>query len=328
MRGLPVKRILLFCALFFFSFFLIGAGKKDIKASKYNNDSSQRIIRYSFTLQNTTNQPLPEIKFWVYAPVKENSVQTVIGIKASQPYELIADDKGNQVMYFTFTDIPPYANRIAAIEATLLLSKKLHPAKGGIQDFLMKFQWLGKFYTFPYHKKVKNSRLKDSKIYLKPEKYIESDNPEITRVSKILKAAASLKTAKNIFTWITENIKGAGYIEESRGALYALKNKKADCTEYAYLFAALCRANNIPSRVIGGYICADNKAIRPEEYHNWAEFYYKGKWRLVDPQKKVFMDKEPDYIAMEIISESNNNPMNRSYRFRFEGEGVKVRMNG
>ncbi len=32
-------------------------------------------------------------------------------------------------------------------------NKKLHPAKGGIKDFLMKFQWLGKFYTFPYHKK-------------------------------------------------------------------------------------------------------------------------------------------------------------------------------
>ncbi len=35
----------------------------------------------------------------------------------------------------------------------LIKDKKLHPAKGGIQDFLMKFQWLGKFYTFPYHKK-------------------------------------------------------------------------------------------------------------------------------------------------------------------------------
>ncbi|GEM_PF-491883 len=31
--------------------------------------------------------------------------------------------------------------------------KKLHPAKGGIQAFLMKFQWLEKFDTFPYHKK-------------------------------------------------------------------------------------------------------------------------------------------------------------------------------
>lgn len=297
MRGLPVKKGLLFCALFVFSFFLIAAGKKDIKVSKYNKDCAQRIIRYSFTLQNTINQPSPGIKFWVYAPVKENSIQKVIGIKASQPYELIADDKGNQILYFSFTGIPPYADRITAIEATLLLSKK-----------------------------VKTSKLKDYKIYLKPEKYIESDNPEIARISKILKAQVPIKTARNIFIWITENIKYAGYIEDSRGALYALKNKKADCTEYAYLFAAFCRANNIPARIIGGYICADNKVIRPQEYHNWAEFYYKGKWRLVDPQKKVFMDKEPDYIAMEIISESNNNPMHKSHRFRFEGKGIKVSM--
>ena len=31
--------------------------------------------------------------------------------------------------------------------------KKLHPAKGGIKNFLMKFQWLGKYKTFPYHRK-------------------------------------------------------------------------------------------------------------------------------------------------------------------------------
>ncbi len=36
-------------------------------------------------------------------------------------------------------------------------NKKLHPAFSGIQDFLMKFQWLGKFYTFPYHEKQRNS---------------------------------------------------------------------------------------------------------------------------------------------------------------------------
>ncbi len=288
MPKLPVRKIIFFCIfLSFYSF-----------ANSEDKSAVLRIIRYGFTLRNTSAQVLHEAKFWVFAPVKENSTQKVIKINVSHPYELLADNKGNQILYFTFADVSPYMDKIITIEAKLLLSKR-----------------------------IRNSKLRDSKIYLKPEKFIESDNPEITLVSKALKGPNPVKTAENIFKWITENIKDAGYMEQDRGALYALKNKKADCTEYAYLFAALCRANNIPARVIGGYICVNNKVLKPEEYHNWAEFYYIGKWLIADPQKKVFMNKQSDYVTMEIISETNNNPMNQYHRFRSEGEGLKVKMN-
>lgn len=283
-----IKLLLFFCI--FVSFYAF--------ANSEDKGAVLRTIRYSFTLSNTTGQAVPKAQVWLYGPVKENSTQKVIEIKASYPYELIVDDKGNQVLYFSLADISPYMDKIITIEAKLLLSKK-----------------------------NKNDKLKDSKIYLKPEKYIESDNPEIALISKVLKVANPIKTSENIFKWITKNIKDAGYTLKDRGALYAFKNKAGDCTEQAYLFAALCRANNIPARVIGGYVCANNKALRPEEYHNWAEFYNNGKWLIADPQKKVFMGKQSDYIAMEIISESNNNPMQKSHRFRLEGEGLKVRMN-
>ncbi len=274
-----IKKIIFFCIfLSFYSF-----------AYSENKDTVLRVIRYDFSLRNTTGQAIPKAKFWAYAPVKENSTQKVIELKTSYPYELSVDDKGNQVLYFTFADIPPYTDKIITIEAKLLLSKK-----------------------------IKKNKTSDSKIYLKPEKYIESDNPEIMLVSKGLKGRTVVKSAENIFKWVTENIKDAGYMEEPRGAFFAFKNKAGDCTEQAYLFVALCRANNIPARVIGGYVCANNKVLKPEEYHNWAEFYYVGKWRLVDPQKKVFMDKQPDYIAMEITSESNNNLMKQYHRFRSE----------
>jgi len=236
-----VKRILLSSLLFLFCFILIGAGKKE-------DDLIQRTIRYGFTLQNTTNHVLRETKFYTYGPVKENSIQKVIEIKASLPYELNVDNKGNQVLCFIVSDLPPYATKVIEIEAKLSLLNT------------------------PKHAKVKNL-----KEYIKSEKYIESGDPEISQLAKELKNSIVLKTAESIFKWVLGNIKDIGYIEQDRGAFYAFKNKTGDCTEQAYLFVALCRANSIPARVIGGYVSNKDKILKPEAYHNWAEFYDNGK---------------------------------------------------
>lgn len=68
----------------------------------------------------------------------------------------------------------------------------------------------------------------------------------------------------------------------------ALKNKSGICFDYAALLAALCRIQNIPSKVIVGYT--------DEGYHAWVEIYLKEKgwinpnvefssedWSLMDP---------------------------------------------
>lgn len=106
-----------------------------------------------------------------------------------------------------------------------------------------------------------------------------------------------------------------------------MRNKQGDCTEFMYLFAALCRGNGIPSRGMGGYICRENTILRPNDYHDWAEFYEDGAWNIADPQKNVFMQNQFHYIAMRIVGESSINPMEEFRRFRFEGDGLIVKMN-
>ncbi|MEK8020427.1 MAG: transglutaminase-like domain-containing protein, partial [Candidatus Parabeggiatoa sp.] len=142
---------------------------------------------------------------------------------------------------------------------------------------------------------------------------------------KRLKKKADLSTSRQIFNWVAGHIQYAGYIRENRGALYALTEKRGDCTEYMYLFTALARVNEIPARGIGGYISSEDGLLKSDEYHNWAEFYLEGKWTLADPQNKVFMDKQSNYIAMRIISEQSN--LGQSHRFWYLGEGLSVRMN-
>ncbi len=161
--------------------------------------------------------------------------------------------------------------------------------------------------------------------YTKAEKFIESDYPAIRRSAMKFVSDTPLKTAEAIYRWVAENVVYSGYSSRPRGAIYAFKKKKGDCTEYMYLFAAMCRAAGIPARCAVGYVCKTDGFLQPAGYHNWAEFYNDGAWRIADPHRRVFNKKFTEYVFMRII-ESNVNSQDFE-RYKFDGEGLKVRMN-
>jgi len=255
-----------------------------------------RTVRYRFTLTNTGNRLLENAEFWTYAPVKQTATQQVMRINASPAHEILTDSLGNQVLHFTLINIPPYASKLVTITAELMLAQNINPIPENHQ------QW-----------------------FLAEEPFVEISHPEIQRLAKRLKTTDDLRTSRQIFNWVARHIQYAGYIRDNRGALYALQQQRGDCTEYMYLFTALARVNGIAARGIGGYVYADDAILKPDDYHNWAEFYWADKWQLADPQNKVFMDKQMNYIAMRIISEHSK--IARSHRFWYSGEGLSVRMN-
>jgi transglutaminase/protease-like cytokinesis protein 3 len=117
----------------------------------------------------------------------------------------------------------------------------------------------------------------------------------------------------------------AGYVADDRGALQALIERKGDCTEYAYLAAALARACGIPARMVGGYVTDRNSAPRPEDYHNWAEVHIGGAWRLLDAQKQHWMAPTAQYVAFRFYRAESINPLGSAHRFRVEGD-LEVRL--
>jgi hypothetical protein len=289
------------CFAVCFGFIWFIKARLDTKGDPKGNPDNYSIpkkIQFSFTLQNTSAHLIKNAEFWTYAPVKQTATQRCARVKSSHPYQLITDDMGNQILHFTFNDLPPYATKIISIKADLLLS---NDANSLSEDHMP--------------------------VYLRPEKYIELDDADIFRLAQKLKASGGLKTAQNIFQWVAQNVQYAGYLSNDRGARYALTHKKGDCTEFMYLFVALCRANKIASRGIGGYISKESGILKPAGYHNWAEFYHNGTWKIADPQNKVFTANYDDYIAMRIISGSSDNSMPQFNRFGFKGEGLKVKMN-
>lgn len=289
-----------------YCFFLVVmciVGRPGTSVSAISSSSSDSVvfpktIQYSYSLTNKTNKVLPHAEMWCYAPVSTTSFQYFLSLETSHSYEMIEDDFGNQILHFTFSDMPPFSTKIIQIKSNL------------------------KFLSKPKPVEVENTQ-----IFLQPEQFIQSDHSEIMQLAKKFKGKDQLQTVSNIFNWVANEINYIGYVKNARGALYALQRKKGDCTEFAYLFVALCRANDIPARAIGGYLCPGNCILRPEGYHNWAEFYHDGTWRIADPQKKVFLENESHYIAMKVMGKLPGNPLEDFQRFKVIGEGLNVRMN-
>jgi hypothetical protein len=260
--------------------------------------SISRQIQYSFTLQNKSHQVIKQAELWTFAPAKQTASQRCLKLQSNYPYKLLTDDSGNQVLHFTFENLAPYGFRVVTIKTYLLVSATANPTPSA---------------PLPRD--------------LNPQKYIESDHPAISRVAHKLQKADASKTIEEVFRWVAGNVRYSGYAGRDRGALYALEHKKGDCTEYANLFVALCRANGIGARPIGGYVCPQSGVLRARDYHNWGEFYNNGTWNLADPQNRVLIRNAGDYIAMRIIHGSEDDPMGPYNRFRFKGEGLEVKMN-
>ncbi len=193
-----------------------------VTASTQDSDH-KLVIQYKFTLQNTRNTVLPEAEFWAYALVKKTSFQECVGLKVSSPHEVVVDESGNQVLHFKFLNLPPFATKVISIRAELQMSSIPGPLS-----------------------------LESNKLFLVPEDYIQSDSPEIIKLSGKLTKPTIPETVTNIFQCVESHLKYACYDPNDNGALWALKQRKGDCTEFMYLFVALCRANNIPARGVGG----------------------------------------------------------------------------
>lgn len=125
--------------------------------------------------------------------------------------------------------------------------------------------------------------------YTMPEELIESDSTLI--VAKALEIIAGetnpYKAAWLIYQFVRSYLAYEVQGEE-KGALWALKNRKGDCSEFSYLFTALCRAAGIPARIQAGF-AFHSQAEKVEYGHMWAEIYLENYgWFSVDPSWGYF----------------------------------------
>lgn len=255
----------------------------------------ERNIRYSYQLKNVSGEFLKEAEFWTYAPVKQTSSQQTLEIHSTAAYKLDSDEQGNQRLLYTVNNIPPYGTRTITINVKLAMSDNPN-----------------------------NLPSSDIRAFLTSEQYVEINSPVIKELSQKLASEKNKDTVESSYTWITQNLVDEGYVQNDRGALYAITNKKGDCTEYMYLLTALNRSNGIPSRGVSGFVVREDAVLQPHDYHNWALVLVDGLWQLVDPHKEVFMANSADYIAMRLLGGGNSNSSQKLFG---GGKGLEVVMN-
>lgn len=116
--------------------------------------------------------------------------------------------------------------------------------------------------------------------FLCAEPFLEKDAADISQAARLVQSNNIELTLKNTMDYVINRMEYAGYDPICRGALHAVKTGKGDCSEFADLFVAICRANNIPARVCMGYTVP--YTVTPK--HAWSEVYLPALgWVQFDP---------------------------------------------
>jgi hypothetical protein len=108
-------------------------------------------------------------------------------------------------------------------------------------------------------------------MYLQHERMIEKDDPVIRDIAEKLQGKTEVDIVKNIYKYVILNLSGDVSNPKGVGAVKTVKIKRGKCIDYSDLFVALCRAKNIPARVVAGYSPFSN--VDPK--HSWAEVYFR-----------------------------------------------------
>jgi len=263
---------------------------------KYNQS---RMLKFVYEVSNKSTQSIPSAKFKTYFPLEETATQKVQEFSNNKLSSMTQDKYGNRVAEFDLGLIPPNGKRI--FNYTLFVDKTDKPKKQTL---------------------VKG----DKDIFLASQQKIQSDNKLIIDLAETLRGKTQQESAKAIYGWVAKNITYEGYVARDKGAIKALESRKGDCTEYAYLVVALARALEIPARAMGGYVVNDKTIIKASDYHNWAELYIDGIWRVVDAQEKKFLQNEEDYVAVRLILDSEISLLGSSHRFSLAQANLDLRL--
>ena len=280
-----------------------------VTATTSNTTTTHRRLRFDIQLHNPGGTPLPPQPLWFCAPLSRTGTQALVSLDSSWPFERHDEWGGHTLLRWMTPALPPHGLRALTLDAVVGLSR---PPRA---EALEPGAWL------------------------QPERFMESGDPAIAALALTLRRDSPRATVVAVYDWVRSQLEYAGYVADDLGAAQALRERRGDCTEYAYLVVALCRALGLPARAVGGFVVSHDAAPRSTEYHNWAEVHLEGAWRLVDAQKEALFerlasvdqagqgsDQASDHIAFRLIGDRPLGPLGQAHRFVTHGPAqVRVR---
>ena len=146
---------------------------------------------------------------------------------------------------------------------------------------------------------------------LKPTRFVQSDNEKIIELAK--QAVGDTKDAaeavKRIEAFVGNYIENRSLSVGYASAVEVAASRQGDCSEFAVLTAAMCRAVGIPARVVAGIAYVKDFAGLQDRFagHMWVEAYVGDKWIGIDASFKGagLGGYDPGHIIQAI---GNGNP--------------------
>ena len=163
--------------------------------------------------------------------------------------------------------------------------------------------------------------------FLRAERFIEKDDKEIQRVVRKLIRPKQSATIRALHKYVVSRLTYDGYQPKDIGARTALRKRKGDCTEFADLLVALCRAAKIPARQVEGYMTT----WRGTPQHNWVEIHTSDHgWVPFDPmrvdQRQARYDRLPnEYIYLGVTR--NNEALSGHHYWAYTLKSGNVQAN-
>lgn len=200
-----------------------------------------------------------------------------------------------------------------------LSGSAVYPLQSGSGEYNVKVleNISGKTYAIALDESF-SAEISDFSPYLLPSQYIsfsQSDNCVKKAAELCAGCDSDAEKIAAIFKYVTDNISydkqlaasvKSGYIPDPDSTL---AKGTGICFDYASLFAAMCRSQSIPTKLVMGY-------VQGNMYHAWNEVYTKetgwvtldlfiekNKWNLLDPTFYASADNKSD--AAEYMSDKD-----------------------
>jgi hypothetical protein len=140
-------------------------------------------------------------------------------------------------------------------------------------------------------------------VYLRSDRYVQSDHPDIRAVADSIVASMSVGVSaggaeayvRAASGWVNDYIENKSFGQGFASAVDVMRTREGDCTEHSVLLAALLRAAGVPARTAVGLVYSGGSLIG----HMWAEAYV-DYWRSVDA---LDPDNNPVRIRIAVSSD-------------------------
>ncbi|MBS0266238.1 MAG: transglutaminase domain-containing protein [Planctomycetes bacterium] len=118
--------------------------------------------------------------------------------------------------------------------------------------------------------------------FLASNEYIQTDDALVQKhaAEAVGEETDPWKQAQLMEKWVADNLKNKNFSTLLASAAEVAKTLSGDCTEHAVLLAAMCRTQQIPSRVAVGLVYVPT--LSSFGGHMWTEVYIRGVWVPLD----------------------------------------------